>query len=50
MLKIPVDGRHKEDARILSVNISLPKEIDFEGQRLKTGIFKEPVEGKIKDA
>jgi MOSC domain-containing protein YiiM len=48
VLKIPVDGRHKEDARILSVNISLPKEIDFEGQRLKTGIFKEPVEGRIR--
>lgn len=48
MLKIPVDGRHKEDARILSVNISLPKEIGFEGQRLKTGIFKEPVEGRIR--
>jgi MOSC domain-containing protein YiiM len=34
-------------ARILSVNISLPKEIDFEGQRITTGIFKEPVEGPV---
>jgi MOSC domain-containing protein YiiM len=30
--------------KILSVNISLPKEIDFEGQKITTGIFKEPVD------
>ena len=30
--------------KILSVNVSLPKEIDFEGQKVTTGIFKEPVE------
>ncbi|HET9613108.1 MAG TPA: MOSC domain-containing protein, partial [Nitrososphaeraceae archaeon] len=41
-------GGTKKTARILSVNISLPKEIDFEGQSLKTGIFKEPVEGRIR--
>lgn len=35
-------------ARILSVNVSLPKEIDFEGQKLTTGIFKEPVKGRIR--
>jgi MOSC domain-containing protein YiiM len=34
-------------ARILSVNVSLPKEIDFEGQRITTGIFKEPVKGRV---
>lgn len=34
-------------ARILSVNVSLPKVIDFEGQRTTTGIFKEPVEGRV---
>lgn len=33
--------------KILSVNVSLPKEIDFEGQKVTTGIFKEPVEGRI---
>jgi MOSC domain-containing protein YiiM len=33
--------------KILSVNISLPKEIDFEGQKVTTGIFKEPVERRI---
>ena len=30
--------------KILSVNVSLPKEIDFEGQKITTGIFKEPVD------
>jgi MOSC domain-containing protein YiiM len=30
------------------VNVALPKEIDFEGQRLTTGIFKEPIEGRIR--
>lgn len=34
-------------ARILSVNVSLPKGIDFQGQRITTGIFKEPVEGRV---
>ena len=34
-------------ARILSVNVSLPKGIDFESQRITTGIFKEPVEGRV---
>jgi MOSC domain-containing protein YiiM len=33
--------------KILSVNVSLPKEIDFEGQKVTTGIFKEPVEGRV---
>lgn len=33
--------------KILSVNVSLPKEIDFEGQKVRTGIFKEPVEGRV---
>ena len=30
------------------MNVALPKEIDFEGQRLTTGIFKEPIEGRIR--
>jgi MOSC domain-containing protein YiiM len=33
--------------KIISVNVSLPKKIDFEGQKVTTGIFKEPVEGRI---
>jgi MOSC domain-containing protein YiiM len=34
--------------KILSVNVSFPKEVDFEGQKVTTGIFKEPIEGRIK--
>lgn len=34
-------------AKILSVNVSLPKEIDFEGQKIMTGIFKEPINQRI---
>ena len=34
--------------KILSVNVSIPKEVEFEGQKVTTGIFKEPVEGRIK--
>jgi hypothetical protein len=34
--------------KILSVNVSFPKEIDFEGQKVTTGIFKEPIEGRVK--
>src|SRR5215207_8067551 len=33
--------------KILSVNVSLPKEVEFEGQKVTTGIFKEPVKGRI---
>ncbi len=33
--------------KLISINISLPKEVDFEGQRVVTGIFKEPIEGRI---
>jgi MOSC domain-containing protein YiiM len=33
--------------KILSVNVSLPKEIDFEGQKVTTGIFKKPVERRL---
>jgi MOSC domain-containing protein YiiM len=34
--------------KILSVNVSYPKEVDFEGQKVITGIFKEPIEGRVK--
>ena len=33
--------------KILSINVSLPEEIDFEGQKVTTGIFKKPIEGRI---
>jgi MOSC domain-containing protein YiiM len=34
-------------SKIISVNVSLLKEIEFEGQKVTTGIFKEPVEGRV---
>jgi MOSC domain-containing protein YiiM len=46
VLKRPVGGTQRT-ARILSVNVSLPREIDHEGQIISTGIFKEPIEGRI---
>lgn len=33
--------------KILSVNVSLPKKVDFEGQKVITGIFKEPRVGRV---
>jgi MOSC domain-containing protein YiiM len=34
-------------SKILSINVSLPKEVEFEGRKVTTGIFKEPIEGRI---
>jgi len=34
-------------SKLLSVNVSLPKEIEFNGKIVRTGIFKEPVEGRV---
>lgn len=33
---------------LLSVNVSLPKQITFKGKTVRTSIFKEPVEGRVK--
>jgi MOSC domain-containing protein YiiM len=33
--------------KIVSVNVSLPREVLFNGQIVTTGIFKEPVQGRI---
>ena len=33
--------------KLLSVNVSLPKEIEFKGKTVRTGIFKEPVQGRL---
>ncbi len=33
--------------KLLSVNVSLPKEITARGKTIRTGIFKEPVEGRV---
>jgi MOSC domain-containing protein YiiM len=34
--------------KILSVNVGLPREVNFKGETVKTGIFKEPVKGRVK--
>ncbi len=34
-------------AKLLSVNVSLPKEVPYRGETLLTGIYKEPVEGRV---
>jgi ferredoxin-NADP reductase/MOSC domain-containing protein YiiM len=33
--------------KLLSVNVSLPREIDHRGKTVTTGIFKEPVDGRV---
>jgi MOSC domain-containing protein YiiM len=34
--------------KLQSVNVSLPKEVPYQGQIIKTGIFKEPVSGRVR--
>ncbi len=34
--------------RVVSVNVSLPKTVEWQGRRVTTGIFKEPVEGRVR--
>ena len=34
--------------KLLSVNVSLPKEITSKGKTVRTGIFKEPVQGRVR--
>ncbi|HLJ57560.1 MAG TPA: MOSC domain-containing protein [Chthonomonadaceae bacterium] len=33
--------------RVVSVNVGLPREVDYRGNRFATGIYKAPVEGRI---
>src|SRR5690349_3355803 len=33
--------------RILSVNVGMPREVEVDGQTVTTGIFKEPVAGRV---
>jgi MOSC domain-containing protein YiiM len=35
-------------AKIVSLNVGLPRTVNFHGQAVTTGIFKEPVKGRIK--
>jgi MOSC domain-containing protein YiiM len=34
--------------KLQSVNVSLPKDVPYQGQIIKTGIFKEPVSGRVR--
>jgi MOSC domain-containing protein YiiM len=34
--------------KLISVNVGLPRELDYKGKSVKTGIFKEPVAGRIR--
>lgn len=34
--------------RVVSVNVSLPKTVEWRGRKVTTGIFKEPVEGLVR--
>jgi len=33
--------------KLLSVNVSFPKEVSYDGRAVSTGIFKQPVEGRV---
>ena len=33
--------------KVMSVNVGLPREVMWHGQSVTTGIFKEPVEGRV---
>lgn len=34
--------------KIISLNVSLPKEVEFRGNKVSTGIYNEPIEGRVK--
>ncbi len=34
--------------KIISLNVSLPKTVEFRGNKVSTGIYNEPVEGRVK--
>ena len=33
--------------KLISVNVSLPREVPHKGKTVSTGIFKQPVEGRV---
>jgi MOSC domain-containing protein YiiM len=35
-------------AKVISLNVGLPRTVNFQGQAVTTGIFKEPVKERIK--
>jgi MOSC domain-containing protein YiiM len=43
-----VDGKRPADMKVISVNVGLPREVMWHGINVATGIFKEPVEGRVR--
>src|SRR5689334_28846 len=33
--------------RLLSVNVGMPRDVEWQGETVRTGIFKEPVRGRV---
>ncbi len=40
--------QHYVTMKIISLNVSLPKIVEFRGNKVSTGIYNEPVEGRVK--
>jgi MOSC domain-containing protein YiiM len=38
---------HELDGNVVSVNVGLPRTVRWKGRDVTTGIFKEPVEGRV---
>ncbi len=39
---------HSISMKVISLNVSLPKTVEFRGNKVSTGIYNEPVEGRVK--
>ncbi len=37
----------EHSARLISVNVALPRDVEWKGRTVTTGIFKEPVDGRV---
>jgi ferredoxin-NADP reductase/MOSC domain-containing protein YiiM len=45
---VPQEGIPKAMARLLSVNVGLPRDIEWKGRTVHTGIWKNPVQGRCR--
>ena len=43
----PIRSGREETGRVVSINVGLPRGVDFRGRRVHTGIWKQPVVGPI---
>ena len=46
MYKPRLDSQ-KEEIKIVSLNVGLPREVIWHGIKVMTGIFKQPVQGRV---